>query len=83
MTKQSVHADELVVEVYMADQSPPALYDFYIARSGSIRRTPAAVGIPGLIQVILAGTYPPTPRQQLKVRRQFGLDDRFRVLKFY
>jgi hypothetical protein len=44
MTKEhAVRSDVVDVEVYMADQNPPTLYDFYIPRTGGIRRTPLAV----------------------------------------
>jgi hypothetical protein len=83
MTKEfAVRSDAIAVEVYMADQNPPALYDFYITRMGEIRRTAVAAGIPGVIQVVMAGGSP-TGRQILQVRRQFEIDERFRMLKFY
>jgi hypothetical protein len=83
MTKEhAVRSDVVDVEVYMADQNPPTLYDFYIPRTGGIRRTPLAVGIPGIIQVVMEGDSP-TGRQVLQVRRQFEIDGRFRLMRFY
>ena len=83
MTKEfAVRSDVVDVEVYMADQNPPALYDFYSPRTGEIRRTPLVVGIPGIIQVVMEGDSP-TSRQILQVRRQFEMDERFRLLRFY
>lgn len=83
MTKEyAVRPDAVAVEVYMADQNPPSLYDFYVTRSGDIRRTPVAAAIPGVVQVVMAGGSP-TGKQILMVRRQFELDERFRLMKFY
>jgi hypothetical protein len=83
MTKEyAVRSDVVDVEVYMADQSPPALYDFYVARAGGIRKMHLAVGIPGLIQVVMEGDSP-TGRQILQVRRLFEIDERFRLMRFY
>lgn len=83
MTKEfAVHSESIAVEVYMAEQNPPVLYDFHVTRAGEIRRTSVSAGIPGIIQVVMAGASP-TPSQIIHVRRQFELDDRFRLLKFY
>lgn len=83
MTKEfAVRSDEIAVEVYMAEQNPPTVFDVYITRSGEIRKTPIRSPIPGVVQVVMAGASP-TSRQILNVRRQFELDERFRLLKFY
>ena len=83
MTKEfAVRSDAVAVEVYMADQNPPTLYDFYITRSGEIRRTATGFGIPGVVQVVMAGASP-TSRQILNMRRRFELDERCQLLKFY
>ncbi|MGV3552355.1 hypothetical protein [Rhizobium sp.] len=83
MTKEfAVRSDAIAVEVYMAEQNPPAVYDFYITRAGEIRRTPISSGIPGVIQVVMAGETP-TSRQILNMRRQFELDERFQLMRFY
>lgn len=41
------------------------------------------MSIGGPILVVLEGTWPPTNRQLISVRRQFGYDDWLNVLKFY
>jgi len=82
MTKEfTVQSDVVPVEIYMADQDPPAIYDLFILRTGEIRRAPSTI-IPGLIQVVMAGSSP-SGRQVVTVRRHFELDQRFRLLKFY
>lgn len=83
MTKEfAVHSDTVAVEVYMADRNPPTLHDFYVTRAGDIRRTVDTVGIPGVIQVVMAGSHP-TSMQILKVRRRFEIDQRCQLLRFY
>jgi hypothetical protein len=83
MTKENaVRSDVVAVEVYMADRNPPPLYDFYVTKTGEIRRTLTELGIPGVIQVVMEGDSP-TGRQVLNVRCQFELDERFRLMRFY
>jgi hypothetical protein len=73
---------EVVVEVYMAMQNAPAVYDYFITRDGIIKPNPSADSMPGLLQVVMAGMNPTGP-QQLRVAGQFGNTAQFRIIKFY
>ena len=75
--------DEIAVEIYMADANPPPLYDFFLTRAGALRRTPAGHPVGGLMQVVLAGSYPPSPRQLLTLKRNFDCDGHFRMMVFF
>jgi len=84
MTRQrEVRTDPIDVELFMADVDPPALYDFFLTRTGSLRRSPASRPVGGLMQVVLAGPHPPSNRQMLTLKRNFELYRHFRVMKFF
>ena len=83
MSKQNdVQANDVVVEVYMAMQNAPEVYDFFISRSGNLKLNRLAEPMPKLIQVVMAGMHP-TPAQQLRIASQFAQRQNFRILKFY
>ena len=83
MSKEDkVRENEVIVEVYMAMQNAPEIYDLFIPRNGNLRPNRLAQPMPGIIQVVMAGMNPTAP-QQLCLADQFSTDKRFRVLKFY
>jgi hypothetical protein len=84
MPKQHEAPSQTVdAEVYVYSVSHPVLYDYYVYRSGKIRRTPIAIRVEGLVQIVLEGPYPPTAEQEAKVLSRFVFEKQCRLLKFY
>jgi hypothetical protein len=65
------------------DLGNPSLYDYFVHRSGKIRHTPIAIRVPGLVQVVMEGPYPPTTEQEAKVVTRFVFEEQCRLIKFY
>lgn len=82
MDGQNVGSKEVVVEVYMAMQSAPAVYDFFITRDGTVRPNKMAEPVDGIVQVVMAGMHPTGP-QQFRLAGQFGNTTQYRIVKFY
>jgi hypothetical protein len=79
---EDVKADTVLVEVYMAMQHAPEVYDLFITRGGVVRPNRLAKPMQGLLQVVMAGMNP-TAAQQLRIASHFGNTSQFRILKFY
>lgn len=83
MSKQNnVESTEVVVEVYMAMQTAPAVYDYFITRNGTVKPNKLADPVPGIVQVVMGGMHPTGP-QQLRLAEQFGNTAEYRIVKFY
>lgn len=84
MTKQhEAPAETVDAEVYVYGLNHPVLYDYFVHRSGKMRRTPIAIRVEGLIQVVMEGPYPPTVEQEAKVLSRFVFEQQCRLMKFY
>lgn len=81
MARQDVDSNEVVVEVYMAMQSAPAVYDFFITRDGTVRPNRMAEPVDGIVQVVMAGMNTTGP-QQLRLAGQFGNTTQYRIVNF-
>jgi hypothetical protein len=80
--KDEVRENEVIVDVYMAMQNAPTLYDYFITRNGTVKPNKLADPVPGIIQVVMGGMHPTGP-QQLRLAGQFGDTAQYRIVKFY